>query len=441
MPDTSHENPLEEVIQERAFGGLLQGRSNDFFRLSNTLLQRVGGEWSKKHFWQLVSEAEELESFLDDHGARYNRTFSSFRELSASLRWFALSGFSLGHLGSRLQSYGVAEALGEKDLADLATSLDSARNFVRSSSVVLLQAIRAEADRLGLEVTPEVVTEGHLGSGLVRQMLPRNVGQQEPVDEEQKIAEVASKYLAACSMFEELGIKRIASPAQRKAFLDQVCSEEQARVYEATVHNLQSAYDTHIKNTVLEGRDDRLSQLRGHVSCALHLLESVTFLTHFVERHEGGVRSEAAEELIARLVDRASVQDMILNVLLYWADRIVHSGRALAEELLPTYTNVQELEVVLPDDLKLHARPAAMIVAVVNHFGTPVELDLDGAVCNAASILELLVTIGSNPEARRFVFRGDESPLRDLRLLFENGLGEHGMEQFPDALGYLRGGS
>jgi phosphotransferase system HPr-like phosphotransfer protein len=441
MPDTSHENPLEEVIQERAFGGLLQGRSNDFFRLSNTLLQRVGGEWSKKHFWQLVSEAEELESFLDDHGARYNKTYSSFRELTASLRWFALSGFSLGHLRGRLGSYGVALALGQKDLSDLETSLASARNFIRSSSVVLLQAIRSEADRLGLEVTPETVTEGNLNSSLVRQMLPRNVGQQEPVDEEQKIAEVASKFLAACSMFQVLGIKRIASPAQRREFLVQVCSEEQARVYEATVHNLQSAYDTHIKNTVLEGRDSRLAQLRGHVSCALHLLESVTFLTHFVERHESGVRSEAAEALITRVVDRASVQDVVLNVLLYWAERIVQAGRLLAEELLPSYTNVQELAVTLPEDLKLHARPAALIVAVVNHYGTPVELELEGATCNAASILELLVTIGSNPEARRFVFRGDENPLQDLRLLFESGLGENGMDSLPDALVYLRGGN
>ena len=131
-------------------------------------------------------------------------------------------------------------------------------------------------------------------------------------------------------------------------------------------------------------------------------------------------------------------REVTLDVLIAWATKFMDLGRPLAEELLPSYTNVQELEVVLPDDLMLHARPASLIVGIVNHHGTPVEMELEGRTCNAGSILDLMVTVGSHPEARRFVFRGDEKPLRDVRLLFEHGLGEGGLDGLPADLDYLR---
>jgi len=132
------------------------------------------------------------------------------------------------------------------------------------------------------------------------------------------------------------------------------------------------------------------------------------------------------------------VQDVVLNTLLYWAQRIMQRGGQLAEELLPSYTNLLELTVELPHDLRLHARPAALIVAIVGHFGTPVELDVGGTRCDASSILDVLVTVGSHPESRMFVFRGDEKPLRDIGLLFEHGLGEDGIDGLPSELGYLK---
>jgi hypothetical protein len=434
----SPEHSLEEVIPERAFIGLVQTQAQSFFRLANTLLAREAASWGKRHFNQLVIESEALESFLDDYGARYNRTWCLMRELAASLRWFSLAAFSLAHLSGRLESYGLVASLSSTDLDDALRSLERTRLFLSESTRKLLDRFCGEADVLGLERTPETYPDDSLLGVAPRQRLPRNVGQEDLVDENQKIAEVASKFLASCDLLEDLAIRRIGDAERRRELLDRVCSEAQARVYEATVHNLQSSYDTYIKNTVVEGRDERLPRLRGHLSTALHLLEAVTFLTHFVERHEGGIRSEAAEQVVAQVVDRRGVQEVILNDLLLLADRFMQRGRIVAEELLHAYTNLQELEVELPDDLKLHARPAALIVGIVGHYGTPVELEVAGHKCNAGSILEMLVTVGSNPEARHFVFRGDENPLRDIGVLFSNGLGEKGLGSLPERLGYLR---
>ena len=50
----------------------------------------------------------------------------------------------------------------------------------------------------------------------------------------------------------------------------------------------------------------------------------------------------------------------------------------------------------------------------------------------------MMITVGSNAEARRYVFSGDERPLADIQKLFEAGLGENGLEDLPEELEYLR---
>ncbi|MBM3989875.1 MAG: HPr family phosphocarrier protein [Planctomycetes bacterium] len=274
--------------------------------------------------------------------------------------------------------------------------------------------------------------------GAVRRRLPRNLGQEDPADDSQRIAEIASKFLAACTMLESLDLRVVADANALRGRVRTVCKEEQARVYEATVHNLQSTYDTHIKNTLVESQDERLPRLRGLLSAALHLLETVTVLAHFVERHESEARSEPTSHAIASIVQADRVRALMLNELLHWANILMQRGRVTAEELLPSYIELRELRVELPPSLKLHARPAALIVNIVAHHGTPVELEIGTHRCNAGSILEILIGVGSNPEVRHFLFRGDIHPLNDISLLFESNLGEDGLGNLPAALQYLR---
>ncbi len=431
---------LEELVEERQFAGLLQTQAEVFFRLSNALLAEgsEGGEWTKKHYFQLINESDALETFLDDYGARYNRTYAYFTALVASLRWFAYSGYSVAHMLTRMKTYGDSLWNGGGDAEEAVASLRDGQTFLRRMAVRLLEGVHSEAQSLGVEITPETFPEQNFVPVTSRRLLPRNVGQAELEDEEQKIAEVATKYLQAAEMVAETGVRRIQDPEDRHRFFAKVCTEAAARVYEATVHNLQSTYDTHIRNSVLEGTDDRLARLRGHTSAALHLLEAVTHLAHFIERHETEVRSEDAKRRISDLIDRSEVERVALNAFFYWAARILENGVPVAEDLLPEYTTLQELAVELADDLALHARPAALVVGIVNHYGTPVQMELAGKRCNAGSILELLVTVGSNPHHQRFVFTGDKRPLADIRLLFENGLGEGGLDRLPEQLDYLR---
>ncbi|MEM6671231.1 MAG: HPr family phosphocarrier protein [Planctomycetota bacterium] len=431
------ETSLEESVSEQDFIALLLERAKP---LLSTCAAPGGTAWTKRRLFDLSAEADDLESFLDDYGARTNRTFSAFTELVASIRGFALAGMQLAHLDHRIPTYGVLERLGPR--ADVATDdVRASLEFVEDRLLQLMGALVDEGRRIGVTELkrgqgsrPRARTEFH-------SKLPHNVDLDRIDDDDHRVAEVVTKYLAAHAELDEVGIRPIEDPDERGSFLRTYCSEETARVWEATVHNLQSSYDTHVKNTVLETGDPRLPLLRGHIAAALHTLEAVTLLTHFVERHERGLRSNAADSVLQRIVPRSEVQEVTLNRLLVCAAAFLESGVDLAAALLPTYTNTSETRLVLREGVDLHARPASLIVGIVQHHGTPVELEVCGARCNAGSILELMVAIGSNPEAREFVAHGDERPLRDLVALFAADLGESGLESLPESLAYLRGRS
>lgn len=428
-----HDPPIEKIVPEQDFRAMLQERAAPFLAVCAA---PGGSAWTKRRFFDLSVAADELEAFLDDYGARTNRSFSAFTEWVAALRGFSLAGISLTHLVRRLPSYGVLDRLGDRRVNAI-EDLGEALQFVEGKVRDIMGALLDEGRAIGVTELARGEGRAPLDRSVRRFRLPHNVDLDRIDDEEQRIAGVAANYLEVCRLLREVGIQAIDDEHAREAFLRANCSEETARLWEARVHNLQSSYDTHVKNTLLETGDPRLQELRGHMAAALHTFEAVTLLVHFVERHERGLRSDVAEDALQRIVPRRDVRAVTLNRLLVWARDFMLSGAELADALVPSYTTASEAILKLADGVMFHARPASLVVAIVQHHGTPVELEVFGERCNAGSILELMIAIGSNPEAREFVVRGDERPLRDLVALFASNLGEGGFDDLPDALGYL----
>ena len=436
MPDTQAQ-ALERVIEEQQFLAILQEECDEFCSLVGTLLSLADSIWYKKHYFQLLSRFEAFETLLDDHGARHNQTFSFLRELTASIRGVAYAGYSMSRMAARLDTYKVHESLELSHYHELEGHVANVRNFIQESVVALLRGLQTEMHSLGVQPERRHVGDDEFTAPLVRQRLPHNLGEEEPGDERARIGEVASKFLLASELFQQHGLRRIDDPVRRHEYLALHFREEQARVFEATVHNLQSSYDTYIKNTGIEGEDPRLAQLRGLASTALHMLETATSLIHFCERHEGDIDRKDAERRLNDLVSRSDVEERTLHQLLLPAMKVMKHGCALAKQLLADYTTTQEVTLELQDGVNFHARPAALIVGIVGRYGTPVELEVKGERCNAGSILELLVCVGTHPDERRFIFRGDQAPLADIATLFEYRLGEQGLEGLPDSLDYL----
>lgn len=427
---------VDKVIREDEFADMLQATGGPFFGLARGLLESGQRKLVKPHYHQLLSEANDLETFLDDFGARRNRAYHLTVELVAGLRGVSRAGYHATHLLGRWESYGAQRWLDPEDQARMHNAFRQASEFCSESVHSLLTALLKEVEDRGVNLAEVPERRPAEIKVQVQRRLARDLGDAELAEERQHIAEVASRFLQAAELLSGLRLKRIEEAGERRQFLAEICSEEHARVYEATVHNLQSAYDTYIANTVIEAQDERLWSLRGHASATLHLLSAVTELVHFQERHESEDRSEQATRRLIDLVSPDDLRDTVLHHLLMPAEELLSHGRTLAEELLPSYSELRELEVELPEDISLHARPASLIVRIVNRFGMPVDLQLGSHRCNAASILELLVAVGSNPGERVFRFHGDERPLQHIALLFEHGLFEQD-GPVPPELEYL----
>jgi len=427
---------LEEILPEREFVPRLSRAARSVLLLGRYLSTTPSSAWPKKVFANLSQESDELESYLDDFGARWNRVFATFTEFVASIRWFARGGHTLSHIEGRFPHYEIEVPHSER--AEFLEDLALARAFCGKALVDLLSGLLSEAARVGCALPQDGIDEKGIPEEPARRRLPRNLDEGEIVEEEHKVAEVASKYLKALDRFRGLNLRRAGESIDLRRFVENHCTEECARLYEATVHNIQSKYDTYLRATASEARDPRLRKMRGHASVALHLLGFVTDLVHFYERHETDIRSEGARERIAALIDKVGVLHQSVHFGLFHAVRFLERGRPFAEAVLPQYTKMQTYQAVLPEGVYLHARPASLIVSVVNHYGTPVEMEIGGKRCNAGSILQVMILAGSNAGARQVLFHGDERPLRDLRRLFDLRLGEGGLKDLPDELGYLR---
>jgi len=93
--------------------------------------------------------------------------------------------------------------------------------------------------------------------------------------------------------------------------------------------------------------------------------------------------------------------------------------------------------LAIPDGLILHARPISLIVGIVNHHRVPVEAEIEGHKCSAASIMQMLVLAGSHSSHQSINFSGDNKVLAELEMLFAAALGEEGFDKLPPELQYL----
>ncbi len=432
-----HERSRESIILEEEFAKLVEDRGREFLRVQAAMSRRDPRDWVKRQLAELVERSHEFETFLDDFDARNNKTFCFLAELVASVRGFGTVASTLRHLVSRFPRYNVA--FESPDAAAFLAETERTSRFVGRAIVALLRAVAHECEVLKI-ASPAVESRGDsaIHGETPRKVLPHNIDEEDIHGEDQKICEVATKFVRAFDQLAWAGEKQIEGVDPLRRTISERFDEERARHYESLVHSIQSKYDTYVKGTSIEARNASLPRLRGHASTALHLLQIATHLVHFYERHENDIRFEAAKARIATLVDKGEVLDRTVNYCLYFAGRVMGAGKRFAGEALSSFLTVRRLEVELPTGTTLHARPISLIVKVVQHYGTHVELEIDGESCSANSIMQMIMLVGNHASTRRFVFRGDARPLGDLKLLFDNNLGESGTAALPSALAYLK---
>jgi hypothetical protein len=131
-----------------------------------------------------------------------------------------------------------------------------------------------------------------------------------------------------------------------------------------------------------------LPVLRGHISVIFHLLEIATALTHYYERHVMGMEAEASNGR-APLVDADALLDVVMQYALAYASRFLISARELCQEMLRRYAEVGRIEVPGPKYRGFHVRPSTLVAKIVFHYGSEVQMELEGETFDAATPLDI----------------------------------------------------
>ena len=426
----------DTIISEDQFKQTFAEGAKDFLEFTNLLLEKAPTAWFKRHYSELAARAHETETFLDDFGARHNRQYAQLAELVACLRGFGRVAVAHKHLISRYPRYD--HGLSPEFTSDFFAEIGRTTEFLDDSILSLTKAIHTELVALQVTVPTTVRADETVSEEGAQLALPNDIDSEDVVEEDARIAEVASMYMSVADEFGWAAEVKADGADELRAMVLQHLDEERTRHYEAMVHSLQSKYDTYVGGTALERTNPFLRGLRGHASIALHLLEMGTELIHFYVRHENDVRAEHVKARVAGLVDKGVVLDRAILFSVRFSARILLEGKRFAQEALAAFVKADVLELELPESEVLHARPISLIVKIVQYHGTRVEMRIDEESCSAGSIMEMIMTAGNHPDARRLTFEGGSRTLEDLRILFDHRLGEAGIEKLPDALAYLR---
>jgi hypothetical protein len=413
---------LTEVISEEAFLELAQEHSRNFLKIHN-FLQKERRSHTRKFYSHLIEESEELESFLDDHCARDNRTWYYFGELVACIRNLAKVAFILEHILNRYHAYGLQDN-------DSLAFLKDARNastFLDDTIYALFDELRKESLRLGMKPSRGTLKEDSLGEFYPQKRLPYTIDEEAESDARKVLAKVASQYLGVISKVENFGWNHEANHSDSHGNLvPHKIDEERSREVAAFIHSLQSTYDHHIRRTPLEAQDESLKRFRSFVSMPLHLMSIVNWLSHLYQRHILTARHGKGRKGIRFLVDGSKIMDIMVHFALFHANRYLQAGKDLAREILEKYTEVGTCELKVPEKLGFHLRPASLIAKLAKHYGTKLSLIVDGREYDASNVLSISMAAGliARKGYRTVLFEGDRRVLEDLRLLAQCNYGE-----------------
>lgn len=431
---------VNEIISEKKFAPIANNASNNLLNLAAFFSENKINNWGKKYYVAFVRESNELEDFLDDHGARNNKTWLYFGEIVASIRNFSSTAYIISHILSRIKFYRLNHKKEAAFTKDALKRLD----FLNQTILSLFLNLVNEALHLGLNVPSAHLNAKDFEENIVFKIIPQNLDFEETEDIQKNVSRVATEFMAAFNdskhvMFE----KKIPSKNINNNIIPDIINEETMRRLESNIHNAQSMYDTYIQKTPLEAEEDMLIRLRGHISITLHLLGIAKELSHFIERHEISVRTEATRNKITMIVQRKKVLNTIVNFALYYYTLFIKDGQIIIHNILDKTTVVESEVVNVPEGLGFHLRPSTLVAKVANHYGSRVTMVIKNKEFDASSVIDIMWAGGMIKKEGliEVEFRGDKNAVRDLKILAKANYGEDPMGNstpLPKELSYLR---
>lgn len=391
---------------------------------------------NRKCYSNLIQQAELLESFLDEHGARQNKTWSFFTEYVASIRNLVIAGFYIRHLVDRYPFYYLRDS--EEQTRAFFGKSQETLDFINQSIINLYQECLKAGERNHLKPSVEKVDPSQFSEVEVNKQLPKNAEDEQIKEDEDRIIDMFEKMSNVAVMMEEMNFKVQQRKGQLKRIVPEVLDEKKARMVMSLVHSVQSEFDTYVKGTYIQKKYEDLKNFRGYISMPLHLLEVMIWLTHFYERHEDEIRQGECKRIIATLVNKDELLSNVVHFCFKNCIFYIREGDKLGKELLKNFVKTVRYELPIPTPLGFHARPSTYISLIVRNYDAQAFLLVDDEKFDARSVMSLLQAGGAVADKgyQTIVFEGDKRVLDDLKILSEHNYCED--QPIPGELSYLK---
>jgi phosphotransferase system HPr-like phosphotransfer protein len=445
-------NPIPpQTIEEHSAGPSDSGRfdekigifSHDFLKCS---LYIVGMGPSTPHFTQifystLASASTLLEDFLDYNGAKNNKNWYFFRELTAAMRHIGLASNFQKHISNRLQHYDLP------DSSDFQKEGEGALQFLKNCLQKMAPTILGEAQRLNIPLPEDRIQAADFPSIQTVDSLEYDIDDENKGQQKQNIVKISSEFLNLIKGFDQIKFYQHYSFQEIMAIVPDRINEVEIRRFEMLVHNLQSSFDTYVIHGGFRFGNRKLKQLRGFFSVVFHLLQMVGRLLHFYERHlyDAGYKNtyKKVHDQLCALIPPEHLLDCTINYGLYYVCHFLALGREHARLILNENIERDSIRVGVPQKLGFHARPSLLVAKIVQHYGGQVELVLGEDRFDASSVLDIQWAGGKiqKENLKEVVFEGDARTLRDIEILAGVNYGEDLMGKgipLPKELKYLR---
>jgi phosphotransferase system HPr-like phosphotransfer protein len=417
--------------------------SHDFLKCILYIAGLPSGEvrFTQKFYSTLASSSTLLEDFLDYHGAKNNKNWYLFRELTAGMRHIGLASNFQKHISNRLRYYDLP------DSADFEREGEESLRFLNQCLQKMAPMALNEAQRLGIRLPEDRFQDADFPSIQTVDLLAYDIDDENRNQQKQNIVKIASEFLNIVKNFDQIKFYERYTHSEILGIVPDKVNEVEVRRYEMLVHNLQSSFDTYVIHGGFRFGNRKLKQLRGFFSVVFHLLQMVGRLLHFYERHlhEAGYKNtyKRVQDELAAVVAPTQLLDCTMNYGLYYVCHFLALGKEHARMILNEHIERGLIRVGVPQKLGFHARPSLLVAKIVQHYGGQVELVIGEDRFDASSVLDIQWAGGKiqKENLKEVVFEGDARTLRDIEILAAVNYGEDLMGKgvpLPKELKYLR---
>ncbi len=399
---------------------------------------------TKKLYSKLITSSHLLEDFLDFHGAKNNREWVFYRELTAAVRHLCLAGYSQKHIYNRIGFYEFEKKY-ETFVLESRDTLLMIQGSLQLAAPVILQ----EAVKLGIKIPAMGYEPGYFPGIATGEQLEHDIDDQESRQNQQQknLTIIASDFLALVDRFEQFAFYERYSSVQIRTIVPDKINEVEIRRFEMLLHNLQSSFDSYVIHGGFFHGNRKLKQLRSHFSIVFHILQVMGRLLHFYERHLHDVEYKDVyknvSEALTELIDPDVLLDRAVNYCLFYAWQFLSSGKRLASEVLNENIDRDSIIVGIPQERGFHSRPSLLVAKIVQYYGGEVELLVGPDRFDASSVLDIQWAGGKikKEEVEQVIFEGDTRALADIKILASVNYGEDHIGKgvpLPKELSYLR---